>query len=261
MPFVGFVIAMMMLFNFKRHWRAGHWGGGCSDGGWGRHARERDARHLERARRADRRARRRRDGCGWDTDGDGDADASLQGDRAARQDDTAAPGQRPGAESPDAAYADKARANSRDARHGSTPDEDAHRRARRRARAEAAFFGHLVTYLSVIALLAFINLVTGGGPWFLWPAFGWGIGICSHFMSLFGSRMVRERFFEPALERELRRERVVMQTEKQASIDELSSTIAHEIRNPIAAAKSLVQQMGEDPHSVENVEYARVALE
>jgi signal transduction histidine kinase len=103
--------------------------------------------------------------------------------------------------------------------------------------------------------------MTGGGPWFLWPAFGWGIGIFSHFMSLFGSRLVRERFFEPALERELRRERVVMQTEKQASIDELSSTIAHEIRNPIAAAKSLVQQMGEDPHSVENVEYAKVALE
>ena len=52
-----------------------------------------------------------------------------------------------------------------------------------------------------------------------------------------------------------------MQTEKQASIDELSSTIAHEIRNPIAAAKSLVQQMGEDPTSVENVEYAKVALD
>src|SRR5438067_12993161 len=52
-----------------------------------------------------------------------------------------------------------------------------------------------------------------------------------------------------------------MQTEKQASIDELSSSIAHEIRNPIAAAKSLVQQMGEDPTSVENAEYAKVALE
>src|SRR5262245_64727930 len=52
-----------------------------------------------------------------------------------------------------------------------------------------------------------------------------------------------------------------MKTEKQASIDELSSSIAHEIRNPIAAAKSLVQQMGEDPTSVENVEYAKVALD
>src|SRR5262249_23955791 len=98
-------------------------------------------------------------------------------------------------------------------------------------------------------------------PWFLWPAFGWGIGIFSHWMGVFGSRLVRQHFFDPAVERELRRERASMQTEKQASIDELSSSIAHEIRNPIAAAKSLVQQMGEDPQSVENVEYAHVALD
>jgi len=36
--------------------------------------------------------------------------------------------------------------------------------------------------------------------------------------------------------------------------------VAHEIRNPITAAKSLVQQMGEDPSARENVEYANVAL-
>jgi signal transduction histidine kinase len=41
----------------------------------------------------------------------------------------------------------------------------------------------------------------------------------------------------------------------------LSASIAHEIRNPITAAKSLVQQMEEDPTSRENTEYARVALE
>ena len=50
-------------------------------------------------------------------------------------------------------------------------------------------------------------------------------------------------------------------TEKQASLDELTASFAHEIRNPIAAAKSLVQQMGEDPTSQENVEYAKVALD
>ena len=33
------------------------------------------------------------------------------------------------------------------------------------------------------------------------------------------------------------------------SLEELSASIAHEIRNPITAAKSLVQQMGEDPQS------------
>ncbi|MFI5397499.1 MAG: ATP-binding protein [Candidatus Binatia bacterium] len=135
------------------------------------------------------------------------------------------------------------------------------RRARRRAAAEVAFHAHLMSYLGVMAFLALINLLTTHYPWFIWPAMGWGIGLFAHYMAVFGSRLLRERYFEPAVEREVRREKVVMQTEKQATIDELSSTIAHEIRNPIAAAKSLVQQMGEDPTSVENVDYAKVALE
>jgi signal transduction histidine kinase len=133
--------------------------------------------------------------------------------------------------------------------------------ARRRANAEVGFYMHLLSYLGVIAFLALINLMTTGYPWFLWPALGWGIGLFSHYMAVFGTRAVRERYFEPAIEREVRRQKTALQTEKQASIDELSATIAHEIRNPIAAAKSLVQQMGEDPHSIENVEYGRVALE
>lgn len=135
------------------------------------------------------------------------------------------------------------------------------RRARRRAAAEAGFYAHLMSYLGVIAFLALINLFTTRYPWFIWPALGWGIGLFSHYMAVFGSRVVKQRYFDPAVEREVRREKAVMQTEKQASIDELSATIAHEIRNPIAAAKSLVQQMGEDPVSVENVEYAKVALD
>jgi len=135
------------------------------------------------------------------------------------------------------------------------------RRAKRRAAAEVGFYSHLMSYLGVMAFLALINLFTTRYPWFLWPALGWGIGLFAHYMAVFGSRILRQRYFEPAVEREVRREKVVMQTEKQASIDELSSTIAHEIRNPIAAAKSLVQQMGEDPMSVENVEYAKVALD
>src|SRR5262249_43778913 len=133
--------------------------------------------------------------------------------------------------------------------------------APRRAGPETGFYVHFVTYLGVIGLLALINLMTTWYPWFLWPALGWGFGLFSHWMGVFGSRALKERYFDPAVERELQREKAVMQTEKQASLAELSSTIAHEIRNPIAAAKSLVQQMGEDPQSVENVEYAKVALD
>jgi signal transduction histidine kinase len=134
-------------------------------------------------------------------------------------------------------------------------------RARRRAAAEVGFYTHLMSYLGVVAFLALVNLLTTRYPWFVWPALGWGLGLFAHYMAVFGSRLLKERYFDPAIEREVRREKVAMHTEKQASIDELSATIAHEIRNPIAAAKSLVQQMGEDPVSVENVEYAKVALE
>jgi len=140
-------------------------------------------------------------------------------------------------------------------------EEQVLRRAKKRAAAEVGFYAHLMSYLGVIAFLALINLLTTRYPWFIWPALGWGIGLFAHYMAVFGSRMLREHYFEPAVEREVRHNTMVMQTEKQASIDELSSTIAHEIRNPIAAAKSLVQQMGEDPTSVENVEYAQVALD
>ena len=135
------------------------------------------------------------------------------------------------------------------------------RRARRRAAAEVSFYAHLMSYLGVIAFLALVNVFTTWYPWFLWPALGWGIGLFSHWMAVFGSRILKQRYFDPAIEREVRRETMAVRTEKQASIDELSATIAHEIRNPIAAAKSLVQQMGEDPHSLENMEYAQVAVD
>lgn len=144
---------------------------------------------------------------------------------------------------------------------GATTDKAILKRARKRARAEAGFYGHLMSYLGVIAFLALVNFLTTGYLWFVWPALAWGIGLFSHYMAVFGSKVIRERYFEPAVEREVRREKAALQTERQADLSELSSTIAHEIRNPIAAAKSLVQQMGEDPASLENVEYAKVAID
>ncbi|HEY6394747.1 MAG TPA: HAMP domain-containing sensor histidine kinase [Candidatus Binataceae bacterium] len=144
-------------------------------------------------------------------------------------------------------------------------ERQAYERARKRAAAEAGFYVHLMWYGMVIGFLFLINLLTTSYPWFLWPALGWGFGLASHFSAVFGWRWVHDRVFEPAIQREVQREvmqeKEVLRTEKQASLDELTATFAHEIRNPIAAAKSLVQQMGEDPTSHENVEYAKVALD
>jgi signal transduction histidine kinase len=142
----------------------------------------------------------------------------------------------------------------------------AYRKARRRAAAEAGFYVHLMWYGLVIGLLFWINILTSPGYlWFLWAAAGWGFGVISHFTAVFGWRWIHQRVFVPAIEREVQREvqqeKEVLRTEKQASLDELTASFAHEIRNPIAAARSLVQQMGEDPTSTENVEYARVAMD
>ncbi|HXQ20397.1 MAG TPA: ATP-binding protein [Candidatus Acidoferrales bacterium] len=252
MPFFGFIIALVLFFHCKRrveHYRRQHRlededmhvgseGAASWHEEWHRqwaakfhHQTERRLRHLERQtqrrlRRLNREARR----FGFSIVGPatGERETTTESDPAAAQ---------------------------------RTAESDMLQRARRRAAAEAGFYSHLMSYLGVIAFLALINLMTTRYPWFIWPALGWGIGLFSHYMAVFGSRAVKQRYFDPAVEREVRREKAVMQTEKQASIDELSATIAHEIRNPIAAAKSLVQQMGEDPVSVENVEYAKVALE
>jgi signal transduction histidine kinase len=142
----------------------------------------------------------------------------------------------------------------------SRADIDAYR-ALRHGAGHAGFFGHLLVYLGVITLLALINLFSSREAWFVWPAMGWGFGLFAHWMGVFGRDAVRAHYVEPVVDREVVREKVALQTEKQADIGELSATIAHEIRNPIAAAKSLVQQMAEAPQSIENIEYAKVAVE
>jgi len=140
------------------------------------------------------------------------------------------------------------------------PEAENRRRECKRARARAGYYIHMLVYLGTMACLALINILTSPYPWFLWPALAWGLGLCIHYMVVFGSLVVRERYFYPAVERQVHREKLVMHSEKQAVIDELSASIAHEIRNPIAAAKSLVQQIGEDPCAGTTPEYARVAL-
>jgi len=96
-------------------------------------------------------------------------------------------------------------------------------------------------------------------------AMGWGIGVASHYFSAMVAPGLRKRFIEREVRSEIQRsaprERRHMESQHVRSLEELSASIAHEIRNPITAAKSLVQQMGEDPASRENVDYAKVAIE
>ncbi len=65
--------------------------------------------------------------------------------------------------------------------------ESKYLRARERVDILKKFYGHLTSYLIIIPLLAIINYWTNEWRymWFLWAAFGWGIGIFFHAISIF----------------------------------------------------------------------------
>jgi signal transduction histidine kinase len=62
------------------------------------------------------------------------------------------------------------------------------------------------------------------------------------------------------LERTVAVERSLAHAEKLAAIGELAARIAHEIRNPVTAARSLAQQLSDDATSPLNVEHAHLIL-
>jgi signal transduction histidine kinase len=142
-----------------------------------------------------------------------------------------------------------------------TDEEKRYREARRRANQKLGFISHLVAYGSVCT---FLLLVAGFRAAFV-VALGWGIGIVFHYFGAMVAPRLRQRLIEREVSREVAhsvpRERRSLEGKHARSLEQLSASIAHEIRNPITAAKSLVQQMGEDPASRENVGYAKVALD
>lgn len=75
---------------------------------------------------------------------------------------------------------------------------------------------------------------------------------------------LRDRFLREEVQRrvhtDVHSERASLEGEHHRTLEQLSASIAHEIRNPITAAKSLIQQMREDPESEDRAEYARVAV-
>ena len=77
---------------------------------------------------------------------------------------------------------------------------------------------------------------------------------------------LRERWVERELERrrshrpaEARRH-PELRAAQSRRVSELSSRVAHELRDPVRAARTLVQQMGQDPGAEGNVVHAHAAL-
>jgi signal transduction histidine kinase len=125
----------------------------------------------------------------------------------------------------------------------------------RLANRKIGWYGHVVVYASSgLLLLVVAPLVV-----VLIIMLSWGIALATHGFFAVAAPMLRQRWADeehapPPGAR-------LLESRRARSLEQLSASIAHEIRNPITAAKSLVAQMGEDPQRPENVEYARVALE
>jgi two-component system sensor histidine kinase HydH len=91
-----------------------------------------------------------------------------------------------------------------------------------------------------------------------------GVGVGRKAFRLLYEPRLREKFLQEEVQSRVHTrvssERRHLEGEHHRSLEQLSASIAHEIRNPITAAKSLVQQIGEEPNGPDQVEYARVVV-
>lgn len=60
-------------------------------------------------------------------------------------------------------------------------------KAKERVERIKKFYSNLFSYVVIIAFLAVLNYYLDGwdNPWFLWAAFGWGLGIVFHAIKAF----------------------------------------------------------------------------
>ncbi|MBS1572228.1 MAG: 2TM domain-containing protein [Bacteroidetes bacterium] len=66
-------------------------------------------------------------------------------------------------------------------------DNFAYEKAARRVKELKGFYGNLISYCVVIPVLVVVNILTSPKyHWFWWPMLGWGIGILSHALQVFG---------------------------------------------------------------------------
>lgn len=82
-------------------------------------------------------------------------------------------------------------------------NEERIKKARERAQAKVDFFGHLIIYIVVNSGIVALNLLTTPNNfWAIFPIVGWGIGLGSHFASVF----IFDNIFKNYVENEVRKE-------------------------------------------------------
>lgn len=75
-------------------------------------------------------------------------------------------------------------------------DEELRNRARKTAEARVGFYIHFSIYIMVNSFLIALWWLTGGlsiFPWFIFPLFGWGIGVVSHGIATFKGQSYIDR--------------------------------------------------------------------
>jgi len=84
-------------------------------------------------------------------------------------------------------------------------DQEAYRKARKRAAAKMGVHIHAAAYIVVNVLLVAINLITSREyPWCIWPIMGWGIGLFFHALIVYAfaeGSGIKERMVEKELKR------------------------------------------------------------
>ena len=85
-------------------------------------------------------------------------------------------------------------------------NSNSYKQTKERLEAKYGFYGHLTVYLAVNTLLLIINLVNYAGElWFVYPLFGWGIGVFFHAISVFVFGGRKTIVTEGMIQRELNR--------------------------------------------------------
>jgi hypothetical protein len=85
-------------------------------------------------------------------------------------------------------------------------DQHTREHAERRVEKKIGFYVHAIVFVAVMSLLAGLNLARNPqNLWFLWPLFGWGIGLLFHGLSVFVFRNHHPSFKERMIEREMKR--------------------------------------------------------
>ena len=109
-------------------------------------------------------------------------------------------------------------------------------RARKRVKEKKSFYGHLAAYLAASVFFLMVNFLTFNGFfWFFWPMLGWGIGLISHYFSVFGIPGIGrfdDEWEERAIQQELKKTRkIYRQEEDELELREISKNYGKPYRD------------------------------